>query len=126
MSRYNLTAATISAITACGFDVYAPESGLKNYLFYTDGTRIAYFQNDTLEGFTISTVHIPNKTTGTGYGLGPISSITREALEAGFLHSPYWVTRRDRESVRKYADMTQFLKARTFAPLSLCAKGVQA
>lgn len=108
MSR-NISAETIAAIKAMGFSVYQnPDSHWQTYLFYTDGTRIAYLQNDGLQGLCISTVHVPDKQVGTGYGLGPIPALTRQALEVGFIHAPNWASGADRNATRKFADWAAF------------------
>lgn len=94
---------TLDAIAACGFDVFQnPESKWRSYAYFTDGNHIGYLQSGAFGGVEISTVHIPNPTSGTGFHLGPVESITHEALFAAFVRAPSWADRACVESVRKW------------------------
>ena len=117
MSRYTpIEPETLDAIAKLGFAVYQPADGHKTYLFYTDGTRIGYLQKGDFGGLSISTVHIPNRTTGTGFQVtddaAPALVLTRSELERGFLHAPEWAGTAAREATRKWPDMAAFLKGR--------------
>jgi hypothetical protein len=110
----DLPADVFTAVAAAGFDVYAPAAGALSFLFFTDGTRIGYLQHDDGGSYSLSTVHIPNRTSGTGFRVtegseGPLA-FTRESLERAFIHAPNWAFSRDRESVRKWPDMAAFIK----------------
>lgn len=110
-----ITDDTLDTIAALGFQVWmSPDPHRQTYLFYTDGTRIGYLQNDCLAGFEVSTVHVPNRTSGTGYRMTDDRdrfTMTRECLERGFAHVPAWAAR-DYGSVRKYRDMAHFVQSR--------------
>ena len=80
----------IDAITAAGFDVYMRDQK-DTYLLFTDGKNIGYLQADRLAGFTISTVHKPNTTTGTGFQIERhATEFTAEMLARAFITTPHW------------------------------------
>ncbi len=88
-----------------------------SWIYYTDGTRIGYLQNGRLDGISLSTVHIPNTTTGTGFKLDEclgVIDLTAEKLATAFNHSPGWATGRDRDSVRKWRDFAAFKASSRF------------
>lgn len=95
---------TIKTIKSFGFDVYMRNPG-DTYCYYTDGTRIGYLQGE----YDISTVHVPNQTTGTGFRMASYASLTKENLELGFVFAPSWANSYDRESVQKWRDIAHFL-----------------
>jgi hypothetical protein len=99
----------IKAVIDAGFTPYMRNTS-DSYMYYTDGARVAYLQIDRLRGVTLSTVHIPNRTTGTGFSLADdLYGVTKESLESAFMHSPSWANRFDRESVKKFGSMEAFL-----------------
>ena len=119
MNPRAIPAEVLAAIAAAGFDVYQREPGA-TYLYYTDGTRIGYVENSYRTGLTISTVHIPNHTSGTGFGaeagdefLQP-EDFTRERLEHGFALAPRWADTKSRNSVRKWPSWEAFAKSGRF------------
>lgn len=115
----------ISTIAALGFDVYQSTSpAWRSYLFFTDGTRVAYMQTE-FGALTLSTVHLPCRECGTGFRLDNPAALTREELERGFIIAPNWASATDRAAVRKYADAAAFLKSRGNSDLELVAKGVR-
>lgn len=84
------------------------------YCFYTDGTRIGYAEW-CRHGFreSVSSVHMANRTTGTGYMFD--DRINAETL-AGALghHAPQWAGRGDAATVRKYKDWNTFHQSSKF------------
>lgn len=56
----------IAALKAQGFSVHAP-ANLTTYVWFTDGVRIGYAQNDRMTGVKYATVHKANRFTGTGF-----------------------------------------------------------
>ena len=82
------------------------------YCFVTDGTHIAYAQwSDHRPG--VSTVHLPNKTTGTGFQFA--ETITPDTVcKAMNCVAPAWASDKDRASVRKYTDWNEYLHANSF------------
>lgn len=98
----------INTIKAQGYRVFVRDDN-PTYCFFTDGTRIGYAQWGGYRQ-SVSSVHMPNKTTGTGFGVA--DEITPTTLAAA-LNRPYphWASAADRASVKKYADMDAYLKA---------------
>lgn len=97
----------ITHLKAQGFKVYGPEQ-LSSYVYFTDGTCIGYAQQDSMRGTRYATVHMPNKTSGTGFE----ARDPKAAL--GF--APQWVFQRDLNSVVKYRDFEHF-RSKHWQPL---------
>ena len=113
---YPITPEAIAAINAAGFDVYMRKPS-DTYALFTDGMRIGYIQHERFRGYSLSTVHKPNRETGTGFkaveGLSE-SDLTAEKLEKAFAHAPSWAPPKQHESVKKYKDMTEYLTKDSF------------
>ena len=110
----------IDAVTAAGFDVYMRKPA-DTWLIFTDGKNVGYLQHDRLAGYTISTVHIPNTTTGTGFQVERhISKFDREKLRRAFIHYPDW-HRGSAESVHKYKGIEDYIAANKWANYQLVA-----
>lgn len=124
MGRYSpIDDATLDEIAAAGYDVYMPSEGMQTYAFYTDGVRIGYIQRDYFGGWSISTVHVPNHETGTGFRVGEMNAIIPEVLRDAFMHAPSWADSQDRASVVKWKDMDAFLASRNFVALAKVRDG---
>lgn len=83
--------ATIDAVKAAGFRVYMRHIN-DSWLYFTsqDGSQIGYLQEARFGGYGLSTAHIPNKDSGTGYQVyrdwsGPL---TAENLSKAFAVIP--------------------------------------
>ncbi len=114
MSRDTIKQTTIEAVKRAGFDVYlhSPEA---SWLIYTDGTRLAYLQNERFGGMSITTKHKPSSYHGTGFVMLESlddNDLTREILEQGFAIAPHWATHKS--EVRKYRDFAEFLNEGPF------------
>jgi hypothetical protein len=104
----------IAKVQSFGFDVYMRNVD-DTWLYYTDGTNIGYLQVGGVMGLSLSTVHVPNRTTGTGFAVeGHEDMLTEAALKGAFIQAPGWAYSDDRASVEKYRDMTQFIKSSAF------------
>jgi hypothetical protein len=90
-----------------GYDVYGP-APLTTYVYFTDGKRIGYVQYADFSGVKYTTVHRPNRRTGTGFEAVGAS----QALD----FAPHWASQSDRESVEKYENFEVF-RARHWQPL---------
>lgn len=101
-------APVIEDLKTQGFEVYGPEK-LTTYVWFTDGERIGYVQNDRLEGIKYSTVHKPCRECGTGFEAAGVE----QAL--GF--APHWTTSEARAAVRKYKNFEEF-KGKYWQPLA--------
>jgi hypothetical protein len=116
-----LSVETLDAIAACGFDVFQnPDPKWRSYAFFTDGNHIGYLQHGRFGGLEISTVHIPNPRSGTGFGMGPVERITRDALFEAFVRAPHWADRDSVAAVRKWPSVEamdkKLVKVRDGAP----------
>ena len=114
---------TIAAIVAAGFDIYQRDES-DSYAYFTDGEHIGYIENSRHDGLKLNTVHKPNQTTGTGFGVGSHlpSKPSREQLQQAFAHAPHWAF--DRHSVEKFKSWDHFHQNDPWhASFKLIAKG---
>ena len=82
------------------------------YCYCTDGTNICYVQWSDGRPM-VSTVHYPNKQTGTGFQFA--DRITPETIRKAMTTiAPGWATARDCASVLKYKDWNEFHKSDSF------------
>lgn len=95
----------------CGLQVYMRASD-STYMIFTDGTRLGYLQAERFGGYSLTSVHVANRTTGTGFKMTDsaleLESFNRETFERAFAHSPEWAYREQRESVKKYRDIEHY------------------
>ena len=86
-----------------GLAVYYPEKPT-TYFWFSDGINIGYVQIETA-GFSFSTVHLPNKESGTGFESSKevFPAIVQDALKA--FHTPRWASQMP---CVKYRDWGQF------------------
>lgn len=99
-------------IRRLGFRVFMRDPS-DPYCFYTDaeGKAIGYVQSSLGGGYDVSTVHIPNTTTGTGFRVcTSLRKLTSEDLQRG-LDTPDWVRGKDRASVVKWRSIDHFKSA---------------
>ena len=114
------TTIPIEEIKALGFDFYYREplnpTTPITHGFFTDGKNIGYIATGRFlnEVYSISTVHKPCRECGTGFGLGGIKEITKEALQGAFEHHPAWARKRDARAVVKYGNWDEFHNYDTF------------
>ena len=109
----------IEEIKALGFDVYTREpvmpSAPVTYAFFTDGVNIGYIQIGRNGGmYSLGTVHKPCRECGTGYSVGSIDIITKEALDVSFIHHPNWAKKSDIKSIVKYKDWDEYKNFNSF------------
>lgn len=128
MSR-NLSPETLDAIAALGFDVYQSiNPNWHSYCYFTDGTRVGYLENRSGWGLALTTVNIPCRECGTGFGMSemndPPFTLTREYLERAFVVAPHWASSRDAGAVKKYRDMAHFLSEPRNRDLICIRKGM--
>ena len=100
----------VEMMRAEGWQVYARDKG--EYCYVTDGTHIAYVQWSDGRP-QVSTVHVPNTQTGTGFQFA--DEITPEIIRLAMdCVAPSWAKDRDRQSVRKYKDWNEFHNSNSF------------
>ena len=105
---------TIDAIHEAGFLVYMRTPYDSWLYFVDDADRIGYAQEEHSGFVSITTVHVPNKSTGTGFVLDDIPSLSADNLAKAFVIAPSWVTDRDRASVKKWASWEAFKASSPF------------
>lgn len=114
---HNLSPETLDTIAALGFDIYQSNGPhWQSYAYFTDGENIGYIENSRLRGLCLSTVHVPNRTTGTGFAMTgdrDTVTLTREYLSQTFVHAPVWASGGDRASVTKWKSFEAFLKSQS-------------
>ena len=105
---------TIDAIHEAGFRVFM-QTPYDSWLYFVDDAdRIGYAQ-ETRSGFvSISTVHVPNSETGTGFVLDDIPSLSANNLAKAFVIAPRWATGGQRASVKKWANWEAFKASSPF------------
>jgi len=80
------------------------------WIYFTDGINIGYTQYDKYTGLDFSTVHKPNKSTGTGFKVG---SLPEQEYWKAF-SKPYWAF--NMESVR-FENWESFAKNKNVAKI---------
>ena len=105
---------TIDAIHKAGFRVYMRTPSDSWLYFVDDADRIGYAQETRIGFVSISTVHVPNKYTGTGFILDDIPSLSADNLAKAFVKAPIWATGSDRASVKKWASWEAFKASSPF------------
>jgi len=82
-----------------------------NFLTFSDGINIGYAQLDRYgRGIDFSTVNVPNKNCGTGFGLDVVADPTIEDIKKAFMFAPSWAKNEDRKCVVKYKSLEEYLK----------------
>lgn len=105
--------AVIAKVQSFGFDVYMRKT-TDSWLIFTDGKNVGYLQDGGF-GFTLTTVHAPNSTSGTGYQIErDVPAFDKAMLERCFLLAPLWAATRDIQSVRKYRDIEAYRASSSF------------
>lgn len=104
----------IEQVQSYGFHVYMRVEA-DSWMIYTseDGKQLGYLQVERFGGISISTVHIPNSTSGTGYQIERhVDSFDKAALEAGFTLKPHWA--RGDFTPAKWRDIEHFKASNRF------------
>jgi hypothetical protein len=106
----------IALVKAAGFKVYMQREA-DSWLYFVGGNRIGYLQNNRIGGISLSTVHMPNVRTGTGFGIADDLSaeqLTPAKLAEAFINAPRWASADDVSSVRKWRDFDHFRGGNSF------------
>lgn len=81
MNRRSLPQDAVDFMKAAGFHVYMRDRA-DSYALFADENGIGYVQFDPMEGYSVSTVHVPNRESGTGYQIARhVSTLTDRILE---------------------------------------------
>jgi len=105
---------TIDAIHKAGFRVYMRTPYDSWLYFVDDAERIGYAQETRCGFVSISTVHVPNQITGTGFVLDDIPSLSADNLTKAFVIAPSWEPASQRASVKKWANWEAFKASSPF------------
>ena len=106
----------VEKLKANGFNVYYSHySSLReepiSYVHFTKDGKIGYLQVEGWRGFSFTSVHKPNRETGTGYQIHTeIFKPTIDHAYDAFVKYPNWATSKEIESVIKYANFSEFKK----------------
>ena len=108
MHRRSLPQEAIDQIKAAGYRVFMRDRA-DSYAKFGNETGVGSIEFDPMAGYTISTVHAPNRESGTGYQIERhVSAITPDMLHAAVgTHVPSW-HRRDTPP-RKYDSIDAYL-----------------
>ena len=102
----------IKTIIEQGFKVYMRKR-TDSWLYFVEGDKIGYLENNRLQGFTLTTVHIPNKDSGTGYAIGPTGGmLDADTLRRAFVIRPHWATG---PTPTKWKNIEALIKSSMFA-----------
>ena len=107
MSRNTFPAGVIRFIQEQGFDVYTRERS-PSYAYFSNASGIGYIEHDHASGCSLSSVHKPNRQSGTGYQVARhVGTLTPELLrEAVNTHRAPWAHGDDMPV--KFASMDAF------------------
>lgn len=101
-------------LKAAGLTVFLPEDARSNYIHFGDDKNVGYCQYAAWEGFSFSTVHKPNRQTGTGFRVhGTIGEPTVQHAKDTFVLAPYWASAADKASVVKYNGVRDYVERET-------------
>lgn len=97
----------IQIMQEMGLRVFTRGDENPTYCYFTDGKYIGYAQWGDV--CSVSTVHKPNKLTGTGFVIAhEISKLTLFAAMTTF--APKWASNTNTDSVRKYINIDDYLR----------------
>lgn len=110
LSRRSLPQEAVDFMLAHGFRVYM-RNRADSYAIFEGAGGIGYVEFDPVAGYSVSTVHAPNRESGTGYQIARhVSALTVPLLERAIrtIVPHEW---REHKAPRKYASMADY-KAR--------------
>lgn len=97
-----------------GYDVYVHPTATE-FCYYSDGTNVGYAQFNRLRGYSVGTVHVPNRETGTGFNVArETGTLTPEILRNGFKRYSGRVTPEEAASVVKFSGPEAFLASNSW------------
>ena len=97
-----------------GFKVFVYHKDKISWLIFSKNKNIGYvsLNDNVFRGFSFSTKHKPNRTTGTGFQIHTeiFKPTIQHALDT-FILCPAWASsQKSRESVNKYKNIEEYLK----------------
>ena len=104
--------AFIKLLIENGFRVFVLADGSGTWAHFSKDNKIGYVEFARHRGFKFTTVHKPNRQTGTGFGLQgsfeEIASPTITDAEQALIFAPHWAKKVDLDSVVKYRDVDEW------------------
>ena len=112
-NRNTLPQTAVDLIKSAGFRVYMRNRS-DSYALYASNDGIGYVQYCPAAGYTVSTVHYPNRESGTGFQVARhISALSPDVLRDGAtITTPSWA--RDK-TPRKYNGIDEYRAQDTFS-----------
>lgn len=97
-----------------GYNVYYADDDRKDNFFLVEkNNNLAYVQYDDYDGFTISSKHKANRTTGTGFQVYKTYNPKTSDVEKGFIFAPSWARKKELSSIQKYKNFEEYQKSPT-------------
>lgn len=97
-------------LLANGFRVFQHEKG-SSWLTFGKNGNVGYVEHDRFRGWSFSTVHKANRTTGTGFQVErEIPNATIDNAYNTFVFAPNWASEKDRDSIVKYNNIDDWAK----------------
>lgn len=91
-----------------------------SYLHFGNETGVGYAQYDPMEGWSFSSVHKPCRACGTSFQLETkLQPSVLMALHAMSTVAPHWASAADREAVRKYSSIEDFVNSQHYKPVRI-------
>lgn len=97
-------------LLANGFRVFQHEKG-SSWLTFGKNGNVGDVEHDPFRGYSFSTVHKPNTTTGEGFLIErELPNATINNANSTFIFVPGWASKQDRDSVVKYKNIDDWAK----------------
>lgn len=97
-------------LLANGFRVFQHEKG-SSWLTFGKNGNVGYVEHHPFRGWSFSTVHKSNTTTGTGFQVErEIPNATIDNAYSTLVFAPNWASEKDRDSVVKYNNIDDWAK----------------
>lgn len=107
MNRYSLPQDAIDFMLAAGYRVYMRDRA-DSYALFASPEGIGYVQWAPMAGYTVCTVHYPNRESGTGYQVAREAPALNDRIldDAIRISVPHWA--RGHSQPRKYASIDEY------------------
>lgn len=114
-TRHTVPQSALDFLHSLGLEVYMRNRD-DSYLIFSDGKRLGYLEHHAFNGFTLTSVHVPNSTTGTGFQVARHApSVDEPQLRRCLtLTEPGWLPSRDRGKTVKYRSPESYFSASSF------------
>lgn len=97
-------------LKANGFTVIVSKKHSFEWLYFEKNNKIGTVSPDGFYNFNFGSVHKPCKECGTGFRIATKTELTLKAANDTLIDGcPHWASKTDREAVRKYKDVQEFI-----------------